>query len=114
MTDGLLESIIHLEKRIQADVADEQARACAWQQRELAALEASFAANQTNEEVSYQQQLAKKQVEVEQEGTALEAASSTWCQRLRNLEEATLRELLKRHLAVLLPGGEYDHPHGQG
>ena len=38
MTDGLLENIIQLEKKIQADVADEEVRARIWQARELAEL----------------------------------------------------------------------------
>ena len=113
MSDGLLTSIIQLEKQIQAEVAGEQERADEWQQRELATLEQSFAAANAGEKDNYQQQLAEKRLAIENEGAALEATSADWCERLRNLEEATLRELLRRHLAEILPGGEYDHPHGQ-
>ena len=114
MTDGLLESIIQLEKHIQAEVAAEQARAEEWQQRELAAIESGLTAALTAEQERGRQALAEKQCALQSEGAAMETAASAWCGRLLNLDEATLHDLLKRHLAVILPGGDHDHPHGQG
>ena len=29
-------------------------------------------------------------------------------------DDSTLEEVLRRHLAGVLPGGDHDHPHGQG
>ncbi len=113
MTDGLLENIIQLEKRIQDGVTAEQARADEWQQRELIAIESSFAAALTTDEERYRQMLAEKKAELQNEGAALEATSSAWFQRLSNLDDATLRDVLKRHLAAILPRGDHDHPHGQ-
>ena len=113
MTDGLLENIIQLEKRIQLEVTAERARAEAWQQRELAAIESSLAAALSAEEERCRQMLAEKKAELQSEGAELEATSSAWCQRLSKLDDATLRDLLKRHLAAILPGGDHDHPHGQ-
>lgn len=105
MTDGLLENIIQLEKRIQTKVDAEQARACEWQERELAALQNSYTEAQAAEGERCQQILAEKKAELLRECAALEAASSAWCQRLSSLDDATLRDVLKRHLAAILPGG---------
>lgn len=114
MTDGLLESIIQLEKRIQVEVAAEQARANEWQQRECDTQQCVFTASRKAEEERYRQELALEKTNLLREGAALEAASSAWCQRLSHLEEATLHDVLKRHLAAILPGGDHDHPYGQG
>lgn len=114
MTDGLLESIIQLEKSIQAEVAAEQARAEEWLQRERDTLQNALKANRLAEEERYRQELARKKADLQREADALEAASTAWCQRLSRLAEERLRDVLKRHLAVILPGGDHDHPHGQG
>ena len=113
MTDSLLENIIHLEKHIQSEVTAERARASAWQQREVAAVELTLVRALTAEEQHCQQLLAEKESQLQSESTALEATSSAWCRRLSKLDDATLRGQLKRHLAAILPGGDYDHPHGQ-
>ena len=119
MTDGLLENIIQLEKRIQAEVAAEQARANEWQQRELTTLQDAFTAAKTAEKERCLQSLAKEKSAILREGEALETASDAWCQRLSNLDNARLHDLLKQHLTAILPdgettGGDHDHPHGEG
>lgn len=113
MTDGLLESIIQQEKRIQVEVAAEQARAEEWQQRELTAIESTFAATLTAENEHGQRMLDAKKTSLERQGVDLESASSAWCRSLLDLDEATLNDTLERHLAAILPGGDHDHPHGQ-
>ena len=113
MTDGLLESIIHLEKQIQASVAEEQVRAGQWQERELAALENSLAEARTATEEQRKRALIEKKAQFLREGAVLESAAKDWCQRLEKLDDSTLEEVLKRHLAGVLPGGDHDHPHGQ-
>jgi len=114
MTDGLLKNIIQLEKSIQTEVAAEQTRADEWQKRELAALQSSFTEAQATERERCRQRLTEKKTGLLREGAALEADSAAWCQSLSSLDNATLRDLLKRHLAAILPGGDHDHPHGQG
>ena len=113
MTDGLLENIIHLEKQIQANVAAEQVRAEQWQEHELAALESSLAEARTATKERRGQILAEKKAELLCAGADIEAAAADWCQRLAKLDDAALVDVLKRHLAAVLPGGDYDHPHGQ-
>ncbi len=113
MTDGLLENIIHLEKQIQANVAAEQVRAGQWQEHELAALESSLAEARAATGEQRAQVLAEEKAELLGEGADIEAAATDWCQRLAKLDDAALAEVLKRHLAGVLPGGDYDHPHGQ-
>ena len=114
MTDGLLENIIHLEKQIQANVAAEQVRAEEWQKRELAALETSFFTEQSTTEERLKQILTEKKAALLREGSALETEAKDWCHRLEKLDDSTLEDVLKRHLAGVLPGGDHDHPHGQG
>ena len=114
MTDGLLEEIIALEKQIQAGVSAEQLRAEQWRERELAALESSLVEARTATEEWRQRTLAEKKAELMREGADLEAAAKAWCRSLEKLDDAVLRDVLKRHLADVLPGGDHDHPHGQG
>ncbi len=113
MTDGLLENIIQLERHIQAEIAAEQARAEQWRQSELASIEDSLAAASAAEEERSRQMLAQSRIDLKRQGAAVEAAAVAWCQRLSELDDATLRDVLKRHLAAILPGGDHDHPHGQ-
>jgi len=113
MTDGLLENIIHLEKQIQANVAKEQVRAGQWQERELAILESSLVEVRTAIEEQHKQALIKRKAQLHREAAGLEAVATDWCKRLEKLDHSTLEEVLKRHLAGVLPGGDHDHPHGQ-
>ena len=113
MTDGLLGNIIELEKRIQNEVAIEKSRAEEWQVRELAGLQSARAEARLNEEARCREALTKKEVQLKGEGAALESAAAAWCQRLSCLNDELLRDVLKRHLAAILPGGDYDHPHGE-
>lgn len=113
MTDGLLDNIIELEKDIQAEVSAEQIRAEEWQARELAGLQDDCAKAKANEEVRRRELLADKNVKLREESASLEAVACAWCQRLSKLNDEMLLDVLKRHLAVILPGGDYDHPHGQ-
>ena len=114
MTDGLLENIIQLEKQIQANVAAEQVRAEQWQKQELAALEMCLLEEQSATEERRKQLLKEKKADLLREGADLEASAKDWCQRLAKLDDTALEEVLQRHLAGVLPGGENDHPHGQG
>ncbi len=113
MTDGLLNNIIELEKHIQAEVTAEQTRAEEWQVRELATLMSECADARTIEEARCRGLLAKQEEQLKGEGTALEKAASAWCQRLLALNNQVLHDVLKQHMAAILPGGGYDHPHGQ-
>lgn len=113
MIDELLENIIQLEKRIQSEVTAERIRADEWQQRELNAIEISFAASLAADEEGSRQMLAGKKAELRNEGAALEATSSAWCKRLSELDDTTLRDALKRYLAFIMLGGDHDHPNGQ-
>jgi hypothetical protein len=113
MTDGLLDNIIELEKRIQAEVTAEKALAEEWQVRELSALQSEGADTRAIEEARCRGLLAKQEEQLKGEGTALVEAASVWCQRLLALNDEVLLDILKRHLAEILPGGDYDHPHGQ-
>lgn len=114
MTDGLLENIILLEKKIQAEVSAEQARACVWQERELAILQSALAAERDHVEVRRKQRLEEKKAELMQQGESMRQAAESWCQRLQTLDDAILCDVLKQHLAAILPGGDDDHPHGEG
>jgi hypothetical protein len=113
MTDGLLDSIIELENEIQAEVSAEQIRAGEWQARELAGLQDDCAKARVDEDLRCRELLADKHVKLKEEGASLEAVAGAWCQRLSKLNDEMLLDVLKRHLAVILPGGDYDHPHGQ-
>jgi hypothetical protein len=113
MTDGLLDSIIELEKRIQAEVTAERTRAEEWQAREFATLLTESTDARMIEEAHFRETLAEEEAQLIAESAALEATASAWCQRLLALNDEILRDVLKRHLAAMLPGGDYDHPHGQ-
>jgi hypothetical protein len=113
MTDGLLDNIIELEKRIQSEVAAEQTRAEEWHVLELTGLQSRCAEGRIIEEARRRDALAEQEVQLKGEGAALEESASDWCQRLLALNDEMLRDVLKRHLAAILPGGDYDHPHGQ-
>ena len=95
MNDGLLENIIQLEKQIQTNVAAEQVRAEQWQKRELAALETSLLEARSVSEERRKQVLTEKKAELLREGEGLEAEAKDWCQRLANLDDTTLEEVLK-------------------
>ena len=113
MTDGLLENIIQLEKQIQAEVAEEQERAKAWQQRELVQLDQKLETERANEEERCHQTLTEQKSAVHQDVEQIKAATDTWCKRLAALDDATLNRVLEHKLAAILPGGDHDHPHGQ-
>ena len=68
MTDGLLDNIIELEKRIQTDVTAEQPRAEEWQDRELATLLSECADARTIEEARCRGLLAEQEEQLKGKG----------------------------------------------
>ena len=114
MTDGLLENIITLEKEIQADVAEEEARARTWQERELVKLDHLLNKAEARENERRQQEIAKQEAIMQHDAAEIKTAAKAWCKRLKELDDAALSEVLKEKLATILPRGDHDHPHGQG
>ncbi len=114
MSDGLLESIIQLEKSIQAEVAKEKVRAEEWQTRELANLETVLTSASEELARNRSQKLARKKRELKREGAKVQTDAETWCKRLESLDDSVLRATLRSYLAVILPEGDHDHPHGKG
>ena len=113
MKDGLLDEIIHLEKRIQAEVAAEETRAAAWRDREIAALGAKTARKRAAEEARLERAMTKVRDKLRREAAALESTAAESCRRLESLDDEALRQVLRKHLPSLLPGGDHDHPHGE-
>ena len=93
MSDGLLENIINLEKKIQFEVAAEQARAQKWQERELVSLKNALAESRESELARLNMRLNKEKVALQLESKELEAAASEWCRRLSSLEDTVLRSV---------------------
>lgn len=114
MRDGLLDEIIHLENRIQAEVAAEETRAAAWSERELATLDAKMARERLEEEAHLERAMTKVGDRLRREAADLEATAAESCRRLESLDDEALRRVLRKHLPCLLPGGDHDHPHGEG
>ena len=114
MTDGLLDNIIQLEKQIQAEIAAERDRAEGWQERELAQLQEGLAAARAEVAAQREASLATAQDALKQEGQRMQTTMAAWCEALQKLDDNVLRARLRAYLAELLPGGDHDHPHGQG
>jgi hypothetical protein len=114
MNERLLSSIIALEKALQEEVREEEARARSWQERELAALAAVSEQHRRELELWRDEQAAAARVAAESEGAQLRAAAAGRAERLAALPQTFLQELLTRQLQRLLPEDDHDHPHGQG
>jgi hypothetical protein len=77
-------------------------------------MQVSLATARNDDEQRCRRLLAEYKTALLREGANLEAAAAAWCERLASLNDTTLHSALKRHLATILPGGDHDHPHGQG
>jgi len=114
MSDGLLESIIQLEARLQQQLTQERQRCAQWQEREQAMLQQQQEQQQRALEDNYQKSLTGHKAELLREGEELEQEAKEWCRRLSGLDDQVLKQVLMRRLSAILPGGEHDHPHGEG
>jgi hypothetical protein len=114
MGERLLNSIIELEKALQAEVAREEARAAAWREREFAALELTLATARRQLQELEVDRLASARRDAETCAEGLRQDTAAWCERLAALPDSLLREVLLRHLPDLLPETSDDHPHVQG
>jgi hypothetical protein len=114
MSDRLLASVIELEKALQEEVAQEEARAAAWQERELAALAAGMELSRQALDGWHAGQTAEIRRRAEAEAETLRAAGAARCARLATLSDGFLVEVLRRPLTLLLPETGDDHSHGQG
>jgi hypothetical protein len=114
MSDRLLASIIELEKTLQEEVRQEAARAAAWQDRELAALDdEALGARRQAERWGEEQAEAARQL-AEADGEKLQAVVAARCARLGALTESFLERVLQPRLKLLLPEVGNDHPDGEG
>lgn len=114
MGDRLLASVIELEKLLQEEVRQEEARVAAWREREEAALAAGLETARRELAVWRDAQAAAGRRDAESAGAALRAAAAERCARLAALPEDFLERVLQPQLSSLLPEVGDDHPHGQG
>jgi ATPase subunit of ABC transporter with duplicated ATPase domains len=114
MSDRLLTNIIELEKTLQGEVEREEARASAWRERELAALEQEFTTSRQQLQQRQAEQLGAARRDATAAAERQRLAMAAWCERLAALPDSRLREVLHRHLPSILPEAGDDHPHGQG
>lgn len=114
MSDRLLTSVIELEKTLQEEVRQEEVRAAAWREREIAALHAEADAVRQELARFHAEQVAEAQRQAAAEAAALQVADTARRERLAALAEPFLEELLRRQLDALLPETCDDHPHGEG
>lgn len=113
MTDRLLATVIELEKTLQEEVRAEEARAAAWQERELAQLATARETVRLELARWRDEQAAAVHRTAEAEAVALRQAAAARCARLTALPDRFLAKLLKQQLDSLLPEVGDDHPHGQ-
>jgi dsDNA-specific endonuclease/ATPase MutS2 len=113
MSDRLLANIIELEKTLQEELAQEEAHANAWREREYAALEQELITTRQQLQQREAEQLAAARREAEVAAEHQRLATVAWCERLAELPDSFLREVLHRHLPSILPEAGDDHPHGQ-
>ena len=114
MSDRLLTTIIELEEALQEEVRREAERAGAWRDREYAALAAAATEEHRWLDMQEREQVAAAQQAAAEEAGHWQAAADTWCARLAALSDPFLKELLRRHLAMVLPETGDDHSHGEG
>ena len=113
MTDGLLEEIIQLEKQIQNELAGEEVRAERWRDRELAGLDAALERARLAAEDGFGESLDAARAAAEAEARQMLQTADAWGRSLSDLDDDTLRHLLAKHLAMIIPEVADDHPHGQ-
>ena len=113
MTDGLLEEIILLEKQIQQQLATEEERVARWRAGELSALDKLLNSARQATVNSNDEALTSASEEAERKARQLVAAAENWSRSLLSLDDESLRRVLVKHLAMIIPEVSDDHPHGQ-
>ena len=113
MTDGLLEEIILLEKQIQQQLATEEERVARWRDRELSALDEILNSARQASLNTHDEALESAREDAEEEARRLVAVAEGWSQALLSLDDESLRRVLVKHLAMIIPEVFDDHPHGQ-
>ena len=113
MSDGILKEVLQLEKKIEAALAEEQARAEAWLAETCREIDQELSCEQTQDDRSYEQQSA----------VALQAARNNAAQQLRRerqrartltgLPNDRLLRLLDGRLQTVLTGRDDDCPDDQ-
>lgn len=114
MSDRLLTNIIELERALQAELEREDARACAWREREFATLEQALTTTRQQLRQRHAEQLTTARRDAAAAAERERLTTEAWCERLAALPDSLLREVLRRHLPSILPETGDDHPHGQG
>ncbi|MGE4579461.1 MAG: hypothetical protein AB7F21_07970 [Desulfuromonadales bacterium] len=114
MADPLLQDIVALEKELEArrqEVASEVDRWLADVRQELAA-----AARDLEARLQEEAQQAEDRAAAESRAEAMKRREQAegFARRLAGLEDDRLNQLLRMHLALILPGEAHDHRDVQG
>ncbi len=103
MEDDVLTRIISVEKDIQASLASERSEAWQWLEEVRRETEGEFIKAEARIREASQKSLEKARKEATIKGENIVREAEENAARLRNLDDETLRGIIMRRLAMILP-----------
>ncbi len=103
MEDDVLTRIISVEKEIQASLESERSKAREWLEEVRRETEGEFVKAEARIREASQKSLAKARKEATIKAENIVSEAEDEAARLRNLDDETLRGIIMRRLAMILP-----------
>jgi redox-sensitive bicupin YhaK (pirin superfamily) len=103
MGDRLLDEIIHLEKALLLQVEQEKVRVQLWIEQERSLLEPVLSEAEQERARAFAEALAEARILAGEEEAVRRQAALQYCQRLAEMPESFLREILERSIQRILP-----------
>lgn len=114
MENELIREVVRFEEELNRRVAAEEERSRAWLEEARARLAKEFDQRQQALEEECARSLAAARDEAQREAAATVARAEFRAGALEGIDEALLKELIRQHISVILPGGSDDHPDVEG
>lgn len=114
MEKDTLAAIVDVEKEVRELQEAEQTKAGEWLARVRREAEEELAREERGLEEALRDALARASSEAERKAAALVEEAEAKAERLGRLDDESLRVIVARHLAGLLPGRGDDRQNGEG
>ena len=114
MGNNILGKVVEAEKEIQKRLDTEKAKAEKWLDAVRAEAERSLTETEDELKAALEHHLAEAAVGAEKKANSIIRDAGATAERLADISDHELKEMISRHIIRILPGGQYDSKDVEG
>lgn len=114
MEKNILGKVVEAEKEIQERLDAEKAKADTWLNEIRTGAEKSLSETENKLKAALENRIKEASAEAEKKADSIIRAAGSTADKLRNISDNDLKEIISKHIIKILPGGQYDSKDVEG